>query len=291
MSRAIKLGAEDINAVMEDIRKTLETAKLADGKFSYSTTIGKSDQKASVIFSPNAWDKMWALIDGFSSEVGWFGTARRSENEEDFTYIVDDILVYPQTVTGATVTFDETEVSDWMYENREDERFDYIHMHGHSHVNMGVSPSMTDKEHYRQTLAQIPANGFYLFMIWNKSRKSYCEIYDMKYNLLFEDSDITFVVDGIENLGDFMADAKKQVKEHKYVQYGNKPAEPKRDYPSAWEIQKAANAESLKKKAESKKSATQKRSGKTKFDDSYSSWDDYYGGYYGGIYEGCYGID
>lgn len=291
MARAIKLSDEDINDVMEDIRKALEKAKLADGKFSFSTTVGKSDEKASVVFSPNAWDKMWALVDGFTSEVGWFGVVSRSE-EDEFTYKVDDILVYPQTVTNTTVTFDELEVSKWLYEHREDERYDEIHMHGHSHVNMGVSPSGTDKQHYKETLAQIPADGFYLFMIWNKSRKSYCEIYDMKYNLLFENDDVTFTVDGVENLGDFMADAKKQVTFQTHTQTGSKPAEPKKDYWSAWEQERQAAIEAAKKQAEPKKSATQKRFGKSSGTKDYESWDDYYGGYYGGgIYDGCYGID
>ena len=101
MSRAIKLDTDDIASALEQFKQALESAKLADGKFSFTTTIGKSDDKASVVFSPIAWLKMQALIAGFSSEVGWYCTARRSEDEDDDTYFIDDILVYPQSVTGA----------------------------------------------------------------------------------------------------------------------------------------------------------------------------------------------
>ena len=291
MSRAIKLGAEDINAVMEDIRKTLESAKLADGKFSFSTTIGKSEEKATVTFAPIAWLKMQMLIGDFQSEVGWYGVARRADGE-GYAYCIDDILVYPQSVTGAYVDFDEAKVSKWLFDNREDERFSSIRMHGHSHVNMAVSPSTTDKNHYKTILDQLRPDGFYIFMIWNKSGQSYCEIYDMRHNIMFENGDVTMNIDGADNLGDFLADAKKQVERKTWTQYGNKPAEPKKEYASAWEIQKAATAESLKKKAESKKSSTLKRSGKSSASKSYGAWDDYDEGYYGGsLYDGCYGID
>ena len=204
MSRAIKLDTDDINEVIAEVRKALEAAKLADGKFSFSTTVGKCDDEATVTFAPGAWLKMKMLIDDFASEVGWYGVARRSEDEDEFAYFIDDILVYPQSVTGAYVDFDEGEVAKWFFENRTDERFDNIHMHGHSHVNFSVTPSGVDKGHYKTILDQLNPDGFYIFMIWNKSGQSYCEIYDMRHNILFENPDVKIHIDGIDNIGDFM---------------------------------------------------------------------------------------
>jgi len=276
MSRAIRLDTDDIASAVEQFKQALESAKLADGKFSFTTTIGKADDKAMVIFAPLAWLKMQALISGFTSEVGWYCTARRSENEDDDTYFIDDILVYPQSVTGAYVDFDEAEVSEWIFANREDDRVFNIRAHGHSHVNMATTPSGTDKAHYKKILEGLTPDGFFIFMIWNKSGSSYCEIYDMKKNILFEDGDISMGIDGVENIGDFLADAKTRVKTKTYTQ--NKTA------PNAWEAKKA-EAEEEKKKLPAK-SSSQKRYGKKEEKSYYGnySWDDYEDGYWGGNY-------
>lgn len=276
MSRAIKLDTDDIASALEQFKQALESAKLADGKFSFTTTIGKSDDKASVVFSPIAWLKMQALIAGFSSEVGWYCTARRSEDEDDDTYFIDDILVYPQSVTGAYVDFDESEVSEWIFANRDDERIFNIRAHGHSHVNMAVNPSSTDKAHYKKILEGLTPEGFFIFMIWNKSGQSYCEIYDMKKNILFEDGDISMAIEGVENLGEFMANARSNVKTKTYTQ--GKGA------PNAWEAKKAATEDDKKKPVV--KSSTQKRSDKKEEKGYYGnySWDDYEDGYWGGSY-------
>ncbi len=279
MSRAIKFGTEDIANVLADVRKALEKARLEGGKFSFTTTVGKSDEKARVLFSPMAWLKMMMLVREFTSEVGWYGVAERSEDEKGFEYRINDIMVYPQSVTGAYVDFDEGEVAKWMFDNREDERFDAIHMHGHSHVNMAVSPSSVDKTHYKTILDQLPKDGFYIFMIWNKSMQSYCEIYDLKHNILFEDSDVTMDIEGVDNLGDFMTDAKSRVTKKTFATYGGKDT--KDTKPAIKD-----DIETRKKGKDSKKVSSPKR--------AQYSWDDYENGYWGGaygIYDGCYSID
>ena len=40
---------------------------------------------------------------------------------------------------------------------------------GHSHVNMGTSPSSVDLNHQEEILRMLGDNDFYIFMIWNKS--------------------------------------------------------------------------------------------------------------------------
>ena len=49
-------------------------------------------------------------------------------------------------------------------------------MHGHSHVNMGTSPSATDTKLQEDHLAQLQDNDFYIFLIVNKKREIWCTI-------------------------------------------------------------------------------------------------------------------
>ena len=108
----------------------------------------------------------------------------------------------------------------WIQENIEDERFNHIYMQGHSHVNMGTSPSSVDLNHQEEILGMLGDNDFYIFMIWNKSFASTNKIYDLKKNVMFEDKDITVKIIGQnEGLDEFIKNAKDMVKSKSYA-YG-----------------------------------------------------------------------
>lgn len=163
---------------------------------------------------------MTMLIKEFDKEVAWHGVARRTEDESLDEYVIDDIVVYPQEVTGATVEMDTEKYALWIQENIEDERFNHIYMQGHSHVNMGTSPSSVDLNHQEEILGMLGDNDFYIFMIWNKSFASTNKIYDLKKNVMFEDKDITVKIIGQnEGLDEFIKNAKDMVKSKSYA-YG-----------------------------------------------------------------------
>ena len=106
-------------------------------------------------------------------------------------------------------------------QNADDERFNNIHMQGHSHVNMPTSPSSVDLNHQEEILNMLGDDDFYIFMIWNKSFVSTNKIYDLKKNVLFEDKDITVKLEGEhEGLAEFLKTAKDMVKQKSYT-YGN----------------------------------------------------------------------
>ena len=190
MSRPIKLTQELIDECRQDFEKALSLTKLSDGKLSFTKAFSCGDRKAVVYFSAEAWAKMTMLIKEFDKEVAWHGVARRTEDESLDEYVIDDIVVYPQEVTGATVEMDTEKYALWIQENIEDERFNHIYMQGHSHVNMGTSPSSVDLNHQEEILGMLGDNDFYIFMIWNKSFASTNKIYDLKKNVMFEDKEI-----------------------------------------------------------------------------------------------------
>lgn len=119
-----------------------------------------------------------------------------------------DILVYPQQVSGATVNTDQEEYTNWLY-GLEDAVFNALKMQGHSHVDMGVSPSSVDLTHQSEILSQLEGDMFYIFMIWNKRLEHTIKIYDLGSNTLYEDEDIQLVCPDLE---DFLTQADQMVK-------------------------------------------------------------------------------
>lgn len=221
MSKLIKLTEDKCGEIRRAFEKTLAEGKLLDGKFSFSKSMGDTNRQATVCFSELAWLKMQALIYEFDTEVAWHGIAKRGEDAEKDEYFVTDILVFPQTVDGVTVTTDQTEYQTWLMD-RDDDTFESIRFHGHSHVNMGTSPSGVDISLQESILAQLDDDMFYIFMIWNKHGDFTAKIYDMLKNTLFETKDVTVDVadDGI-GVEAFTTEAKELVREKKLpVRYG-----------------------------------------------------------------------
>ena len=278
MSKPIKITEQFLNECRADFEKALQLTKLADGKISFTKTFTAGNEKAVVLFTPIAWAKMVMLIKEFDKEVAWHGVAFRSDNTEANEYIIKDILVYPQEVTQTTVEMDTEKYSQWLIDNIEDERFNNIRMQGHSHVNMGVTPSSVDLNHQEEILNMLGDDDFYIFMIWNKSFASFAKIYDMRKNLLFENGDIsTEVIGENEDLGEFIKSAKGMV-ETKYTynntgygQYGNNGygntgygAYPNNIIEASSYTQGKASDEKKDKKSEGKKAEKKEKNKKDK---------------------------
>ena len=194
MSKPIKLTEELRKSALEEFANSLQKAKMADGEIVYRKNFTyKDSEKATVWFTPVAYAKMLGLIMHFSDEVAWHGVGERLE---DASFLISDILVYPQTVTTVTVDMDTTEYAKWLIDNIDDDRFNHIIMQGHSHVMMGTSPSGTDLTHQQDILNQLSDDSFYIFMIWNKKLENNIKIFDLKNNTLYEDRDIEYGIYG-----------------------------------------------------------------------------------------------
>ena len=122
---------------------------------------------------------MTHLVKIHDKEVAWHGVVERKPKNQ---YLVQDILIYPQTVTGVTVDADTEAYPQWLIENRD--LINKMRLQGHSHVNMGVTPSSTDEQYYAELSAQV--SDFYIFIILNKSGTSYTRIYDFESGIEYE---------------------------------------------------------------------------------------------------------
>ena len=216
MSKPIKLSPEDIEKCVEEFREKLTNTKMCNGSLKYEKSFSSSDNKATLYFTETAWAKMYLLVQMWDKEIGWHGVAARY-GEDDNSYIITDIVVYPQEVTGATIDTDQAKYEEWMM-NLDDDTFNNLRFHGHSHVNMGTSPSSTDLEHQAGIVDALSGDTFYIFMIINKRNEKNIKIYDFKKNIMFENADIICrpFTDG-SGLFDTIETAKDVVKERKYT--------------------------------------------------------------------------
>ena len=237
MSKPIRATKQMKKECPEEFKKWLDGATLFDGKLKYEADYtypeGKTEAEkdtVTVVFSQLAYTKQCRLIQEFSSEVAWNGIVRR-DPEDPKKFRIEDIIIFPQTVTGATVTPDQKEYEEWTI-GLSDYQFNNMRYHGHSHVNMAVSPSGTDNTCQRQILGRLNGDGFtdeareehikslgetgfYLFMIWNKRWEYSVRLYDMFTNTQYEGpKEIKVEVEGMEGMADFIAEAKSKVKSY-----------------------------------------------------------------------------
>lgn len=219
--KQIKLTNERKNEIIQKLSEAFNEAckSISESTSSISLKIEPITvkEKPLVYFTPMAFSKMLLLVKENGKEVGWHGTAERyGEND----YIVTDIVVYPQVVTSANIDTDDKEFDNWLWELPA-ETVNHLRFHGHSHVNMGVSPSGTDLKHREDLITQLGDDDFYIFMIINKNHLTSFEIYDSRKNTIYETDEIEYDVlfeDGAK-MSKFLDDAKEKVSEQKYTSY------------------------------------------------------------------------
>ena len=229
---------------------TVDRQMTVDGIFAAPKfTFEKDENKAQLIFTPEAYIKMRALVDEFSTEVQWHGLVKRID---DFTFMVTDILIFPHEAAAATVVSDEKEYQEWLDALDADD-FNSLRFHGHSHVNMAITPSGVDNTYRKNILTTfgIPKEGddyFYIFLITNKRCEYNIQIFDITNNSLFDYKDkeitVTIMTNEDDDLNTFISEAKRIVTTSKpktSYQYqqptgGKKDYKPTRPlYASDWE--------------------------------------------------------
>lgn len=188
-------------------------------------------EKPELRITADAYIKMQALIAQCDKEIGWFGTVQQDGN----VFTINDILVPPQTVTAATVTSDEKEEMEWRA-SLSDEQYNTLRFHGHSHVNMSVSPSATDTKYRAEVISNIGKEGYYIFFIGNKKGEMSLEFYDLKKNIVYDHNDcpMTVVLSDGTLAPDFAKKSMEMVKTYTYQSsyskvYTKKDTTPKKE--------------------------------------------------------------
>jgi hypothetical protein len=124
-----------------------------------------------------AYEKMKAYTDICVWEIGWFGYVSKVEG---LGFLVEDVYLLKQDA-HATTTEIHPEATLEHFSLMTAEQVSKNRLWGHSHVNMGVTPSGQDesqaKEHYAD------CEDFYIRLIMNKKEEFHITVYDMERKL------------------------------------------------------------------------------------------------------------
>lgn len=134
-----------------------------------------------VVFTHEAMEKQRHLVDLCEVEVGWLGTVERNAN----VFTVTEIHVFDQEVSAATTNLDASALSEYGAKLMEEERFDdieRIRYWGHSHHDMGTSPSAQDESTLLDTFGDCE---YAIRAILNKKGR-------VEISICFFDKDIRF---------------------------------------------------------------------------------------------------
>ena len=215
--RYIKITNNLKQKAIDTFIEQLNQGRFTNNKISFSFDLEKPKDDTKVILNiqTDAWLKMWALVSTENNEIGWHGIVRR---HSDTIFELTDILIYPQYVTGVTVETDDIEYANWLHKELSDDEINNLRFHGHSHVNMGITPSGVDTTWYNQILQGLNEDDFYIFMILNKKENFFIEIYDLKTNMIYEKEDITLNVICKDNnyLNNWVTNNKEKYLRNKY---------------------------------------------------------------------------
>ncbi len=159
-------------------------------KATNATDLLAATSPCKIVYSKKAWMKTCLLVMNRNLEVGWHGVVRRSENPAEF--IVEDVLIFPQRVTSASTEPEDADYVNWQ-DSLNTETFNKVRLYGHSHVNMGVSPSSTDIKYRADLLKDV--DDFYVFQIFNKKGYISSQVYDVREGILYEGDNVELVVE------------------------------------------------------------------------------------------------
>lgn len=132
-----------------------------------------------VFYTPEVAAAIDYIVDNVDTEAGWFGYVE----EQGTDYLITDIYVPKQIVSGASVDIAPDAVAALTMElldtGKDPSKLRY---HGHSHVNMAVSPSTTDQDMIDDFLEHA---DYFIRGIYNKKGDARVDVYHPKDRLVF----------------------------------------------------------------------------------------------------------
>ena len=167
-----------------------------------------------IYITVSAYQKIMTLVKKYTSEVAWHCLINHPEGTN--TYLIYDVLVFPQEVTGATANGIDNEYEMWLA-TLPDEQFNRCRCHMHSHVNMNVTPSGVDENYYNNLMTQV--TDYYITMIINKREEFHLRFYDVTNNILYIDKDLIVCFDNGITVDNWFNSVKDNVKEKTFKSY------------------------------------------------------------------------
>lgn len=140
-----------------------------------------------VAIKSEALNKMYLFIKECNEEVGWLGTIEQIENSQYF--IINDVFLFEQNVSAVTTEITPEGLSTFAEEimQRPDgmEVWNSMKVWGHSHVNMGITPSGQDDKQMRDF--QSGGHDYFIRLIGNKKGEMKLDFYNFKLGITYLD--------------------------------------------------------------------------------------------------------
>lgn len=210
--------------LLNEFKQFLEKTKCTDSSITFTSALNNSivptkEERPTLYISALAYLKMMCYVRDTDTEIAWHGTVQR--NIKANWYYIKDVFLYPQKITSVTVDTDQEKYQEWLQNIEDDEIFNNIRFQGHSHVNMGTTPSSTDLTMYNDFLQVLSKSDYYVFAIMNKAGSFTCFIYDLQKNRMYEtaDIDVKIITDTSEDLLKNIKDEKTKYLETKTWSY------------------------------------------------------------------------
>lgn len=131
------------------------------------------EHQPTVYYTTDAWTTITYIVHACKDEVGWLGLVDTLESGD---YLVTDIYVPQQEVSGATTEIEADAMSDLAMEileaGKDPSKLFYW---GHSHVNMAVSPSGQDERQLGEYIEHCPV---FIRGIYNKKGDAKVDVFD-----------------------------------------------------------------------------------------------------------------
>ncbi len=134
-------------------------------------------------------------------------------------YRITDFVLYPQLVTGVTVTDNDEEYVKWLLAQDNADKFK---CHMHSHVNMGVSPSGVDWTTWENLIKNTPSSpeepGYLITIIVNQKQDYTICLYDKEKQFIYETNELNIVevIDGVPVIDWYKEQEKLYIKKKEY---------------------------------------------------------------------------
>lgn len=186
-----------------------------------------------IIINPDALVKMQIFVENCTEEVGWLGTAYKSEKSN--TIMIDDMFLFDQEVHSTTTEITPEGLTTFgeaiLAETNGMEIWNNLKVWGHSHVNMTVSPSGQDNSQM-ETFAE-GGHDWFIRIIANKRGEMCLDLYNYEQGIIYNDLPWTESVSAEEmeieeqieqlykfldaikknRMGNFLDDIKEEIKE------------------------------------------------------------------------------
>ncbi len=129
-----------------------------------------------VLLTRQAYNDMFILVDELSKEVGWIGSVEKLGRD----YLIKEVFLLDQESHTTTCEITADGLSEWASEvlsSREDgmEVVNGLRFWGHSHVNMGTSPSAQDDT--QMSIFSESCDDFFIRGILNKAGRMEFTLY------------------------------------------------------------------------------------------------------------------